>query len=107
MRMSDWSSDVCSSDLGIVATEQDVDGDDLQDGDDQVTVENQSVHERLFAARAVASELDCTRVPAEPSRIPVRVKCANDFRSITGWPRVCAGCFLRPARKSTRLNSSH
>src|SRR3546814_9904229 len=97
MRISDWSSDVCSSDLG----------------GDQLVVEDRAVRSDAFAMRQIFGELDRDRriFEAEARRIAsghhrgARWR-AGRVRGIGGGEIDAFEC-KRVDRKSTRLNSSH
>src|SRR3546814_3911771 len=110
MRISDWSSDVCSSDLKLRAQEAFVDRRRAQQqrvarlvaqfaGDQPRLADQRTVVEQF--RHAAVGELVATRIPGMAMRDAV-------------WKRVCEQVaeamrldIARRDRKSTRLNSSH
>src|SRR3546814_2915744 len=120
MRISDWSSDVCSSDLGIGIGKRlarAVDMEEAQrDGRNAIGLSNQKAHSLL---RVLAERIDGTQ------RRALALRRRNGFERVVGGiaelplpgAQLCRRTlrhFHRLARriavqdrKSTRLNSSH
>src|SRR3546814_3825635 len=105
MRISDWSSDVCSSDLGLIGIAV------LQTSIDHDLVHNQTV---LGAAIQTGSPALAERIAATTDLLVSRgveasavAKTATAMvgRAVGGQGAVIA--FDTADRKSTRLNSSH
>src|SRR3546814_5030199 len=107
MRISDWSSDVCSSDLTVVRI-----------GEQRVVLT--SIEAQILATLAarpgtVVAKVDLLRsiwgdADADPHRVEVAVnrlrrRLGPQGTVIAAVPR--RGYVLRGDRKSTRLNSSH
>src|SRR3546814_2443895 len=110
MRISDWSSDVCSSDLGLrlgevvlgVLDEQRVDVDD-------VTLDQHVVRALPQFHQGAGDDVD--EAPgelAEGRAVALAGKLPRDAsRHLADSPKTAHGVVARGDRKSTRLNSSH
>src|SRR3546814_9277760 len=105
MRISDWSSDVCSSDLSQARA-----ADDLLFGAAVVDQVLSGDQRQAAAAQTEAAVLDPAAVARHQAQDPVRTGSRPDARG-DDWRRAARAAHHRlvpPAdRKSTRLNSSH
>src|SRR3546814_5495083 len=98
MRISDWSSDVCSSDLSAIARDFFLDEDILR----FVPENYRSYHRRrILDLREEPKRLVYDEFHRTQSRI-VRQQVLIDIREGRKW-----GLQIALDRKSTRLNSSH
>src|SRR3546814_7885719 len=109
MRISDWSSDVCSSDLiGRYIVQAEIDGDCSSasyDGNGQ---------ERERQARHVLPEIEVSKTlhRLSPSKQALSCEAERDAKAVQQMIRTATGFPLSQRRqvvdrKSTRLNSSH
>src|SRR3546814_5657496 len=104
MRISDWSSDVCSSDLKIGGDEirREIGGEpDFQ------RAAKIAILAKLRGSQPLVEQL-CTQIAAEASADTLPRQ--RQYRSSIGLPSAAQGSgVIRSAqdRKSTRLNSSH
>src|SRR3546814_9838516 len=102
MRISDWSSDVCSSDLATAATTVcfKLDNDDMRFG-----ARTACDDERFAQLPRAVGDLEFSETHA--ASIRSRKASMDVFSgSNAGTPRRCSAS-ARVDRKSTRLNSSH
>src|SRR3546814_5840776 len=102
MRISDWSSDVCSSDLKLVLLDALQQG--LHAGRVQLDQVLEGEHQRLDALGGIAAAL---LQRGEEARLGVAVEAVEDFRHHFMAVATVGARQVRQDRKSTRLNSSH
>src|SRR3546814_6258274 len=108
MRISDWSSDVCSSDLVAAAKDQDADA-FVRGAEGLRRLADLEVDERRLERRGQRAHLDIVaRHDARPQLLRHRVgaAAAGDGACRFGELAGELGCLCLD-RKSTRLNSSH
>src|SRR3546814_5736215 len=112
MRISDWSSDVCSSDLETGA-DDDIDEDDLERLKDMTSEAPAIRAVNRLITRAV--ELRASDIHIEPTEdaLAVRFRIDGAMREMAPLPNamklplVSRVKIMSGDRKSTRLNSSH
>src|SRR3546814_1342014 len=105
MRISDWSSDVCSSDLKIDGGDWSVELQDFSHSE-QHYLENTAILRTLLHDKhgGTVEQIDFAPRWRQHGRFYRPVMLMRRIRPLTGSPRVRIR--LRD-RKSTRLNSSH
>src|SRR3546814_3822562 len=88
MRISDWSSDVCSSDLRLAQSQKEDKRSDKGRGQDQKDCENPPQHHAAFwCCVAISSPSRCrvasdrSRMPASPPEFMTAMRCAYFCRS--------------------------
>src|SRR3546814_4881964 len=116
MRISDWSSDVCSSDLCAGAPGRNADG-KVTDFACRNLGRSQESVDRLRADLQMSFLADPARLPAIVRRLPLGPEMIDEIRgyAVTGDKPGDAifgahdesGGGIAVDRKSTRLNSSH
>src|SRR3546814_1751013 len=99
MRISGWSSDVCSSDLRLFRADRDAD----RDRDDIAVLVLEALHESLC---------DIARIPRAAAAFGEAFPALREHSRLHSvWMLLFAYGSITPAqladRKSTRLNSSH
>src|SRR3546814_3118449 len=99
MRISDWSSDVCSSDLRVHAIACDTDGIDGSEDNAGALIGPETID------RACTLGLDPVALLADNDAYGL-FKALGDL-IVTGPTRTNVNDFRAIDRKSTRLNSSH
>src|SRR3546814_5496263 len=103
MRISDWSSDVCSSDLEIIVTAQKREQSLNSVGLTVTAISGEALAERnLTSLQEIASASPGLNFTTSPSNTPILTirGVGFDSRNLGATPSV-------RDRKSTRLNSSH
>src|SRR3546814_8410578 len=104
MRISDWSSDVCSSDLFVAVKRK------LQPGDKMAGRHgNKGVISRILPNEDMPFLEDGTHVDIvlNPLGVPSRMNVGQILETHLGWASRGLGRQVTQDRKSTRLNSSH
>src|SRR3546814_2262510 len=102
MRISDWSSDVCSSDLAGVVGDRAIGHRHVQILADQHAL---ATHVADIVQRLEALGHRCSPFVSFPrKREPI--SCGRPYRNVRRWGPAFAGV-TASNRKSTRLNSSH
>src|SRR3546814_8872369 len=102
MRISDWSSDVCSSDLKDAIRGKFRRDNGLDYGRDQITVNVGGKHTLFNALVATVDPGDEVIIPA-----PYWVSYPDIVAFAGGTPVTIEASTAQKDRKSTRLNSSH
>src|SRR3546814_3631932 len=108
MRISDWSSDVCSSDLRIAVSEglhEDVDAPPVFDIVEAAAEAEQSDAVVIETLREMLSDPDCAFQPEAFLYQDFSVRCR--MQKLKKVPLDLAAFRRRLDRKRTRLNSSH
>src|SRR3546814_8256892 len=98
MRISDWSSDVCSSDLAKDAVEETLSHASTAD------IARDLIDRNILAGAETAIARDFA---AEPGLAADLRESVAKVREALGLPEAAATGFAQVDRKSTRLNSSH
>src|SRR3546814_10442843 len=101
MRISDWSSDVCSSDLKALGQSQ------LSGAKDFTPIALYNMDPGAFYVAADSGFKDARDVVAKLKADPKKYKLASGSAIGGAWHMAFGDALLKADRKSTRLNSSH
>src|SRR3546814_8558280 len=115
MRISDWSSDVCSSDLRIARIEKPALARDriVRGAAEEIGIEDLLISSGRRSAGAAGDAIDIVVEPHRPAVAPLLAEHApvvdREARRLFGVGIASADLdrFQKADRKSTRLNSSH